>query len=185
MAETRRTAALRDDTRGAVYVEFLIVLMPVFVLFLGLLQLSLLFSAKLLVEHAATEGARAAAVVFGDDPRSYGEGAPSTNTLSKARLRAVRGAVLVGLAPLILDDSVVQVGVSYPEPSGRRPRLAGEKLDEPLGGMLRVRVDAFVVCKVALANVIACDPFGDTNLRVRTMPSESVYPYQGARYVYP
>jgi hypothetical protein len=179
-------AGLRDDTRGAVYVEFLIAFLPVFVFFLCLLQLALLFSAKLLVEHAATEGSRAAAVVFGDDARSYDEpGGGGQNTLSKARADTVRAAVLIALAPLILDDTVASVGVAYPEARGGNARLAGSPIAERSGnGMIRVQVTATVVCKIALANMIACEAFGNSTLRVRNVPAESVFPYQGADYVY-
>src|SRR5262245_43112129 len=59
------------DARGAVMVEFLIAFLPVFSLFLCLLQLGLLFAVRLVVEHAATNAARAAAVIIGDDPKNY------------------------------------------------------------------------------------------------------------------
>lgn len=178
-------AALRDDTRGAVYVEFLIAFLPVFVFFLCLLQLALLFSAKLLVEHAATEGSRAAAVVFGDEPKPYDEPKDGTNTLSKERRKTVRAAVLIALAPLILDDTVASVGVGYPDaPGGKSPPVDTPVKARTGNDMIRVHVDAVVVCKIALANVIACEPFGSSTLRVRTIPAESAYPYQGASYVY-
>ena len=177
---------LRADTRGAVYVEFLIAFMPVFVFFLCLLQLALLFSAKLIVEHAATTGARSAAVVFGDEPKPYKEASPQLNVMSKERRATVRGAVLIALAPLILDDSVASVGVTYPDGAGGKNQPEGTVVTGIMGsGMVRVRVDAIVVCKIALANMIACEPLGASTLRVRTIPAESVYPYQGANYVYP
>jgi hypothetical protein len=178
---------LRDDTRGAVYVEFLIAFMPVFVFFLCLLQLALLFSAKLLVEHSATEGARAAAVVFGDEAGPYNEASPQPNVSSKERRKVVRSAVLIALAPLILDDTVGSVGVGYPDPDV--PGSKSSPVDAPIAGrtgnkMVRVRVEATVVCKIAIANVIACDRLGNSALRVKTVPAESAYPYQGASYVY-
>lgn len=181
-------ASLRRDTRGAVYVEFLIAFMPVFVFFLCLLQLALLFSAKLLVEHSSVAGVRAAAVVFADERGPYGEATPQTNVISTERRDVVRGAVLIALAPMILDDTVVSVGVTYPGPG-----KAGEKdapLDSPIpfrngNGMVRVRVDTFVVCKIAIANLIACDALGSSSLRVKKIPAESAFPYQGASYEYP
>jgi hypothetical protein len=179
---------LRNDTRGAVYVEFLIAFMPVFVFFLCLLQLALVFSAKLLVEHAATEGARAAAVVFGDEAGPYNEPSPQVNASSKERRRAVRSAVLIALAPMILDDTVGSVGVFYPEPdsAGGKTTPVDSPIRERMGnGMIRVRVEAAIVCKIAIANIIACDPLGNSALRVKMVPAESVFPYQGANYVYP
>jgi hypothetical protein len=177
---------LQDDTRGAVYVEFLVAFMPVFVFFLCLLQLALLFSAKLVVEHAATTGARSAAVVFGDEPKPYQEASPQLNVISEERLKTVRGAVLIALAPLILDDTVISVGVMVPDGPGGKKLPIGTELKGVMGsGMVRVRVDAVVVCKIALANMIACEPHGNSTLRTRVVPAESVYPYQGANYVYP
>jgi hypothetical protein len=168
-----------------VYVEFLIAFLPVFVFFLCLLQLALLFSAKLVVEHAATEAARAAAVVFGDEPGPYREARPGTNTLSPERKRAVRAAALLGLAPLILDDAVVSVGVVVPDGPEGKALPNGAPLTARAGdGMIRVRVDATVVCTIALANLIACERHGSSSLRARVIPSESVYPYQGASYAY-
>lgn len=176
---------LRGDTRGAVYVEFLIAFMPVFVFFLCLLQLALLFSAKLLVEHAATTGSRAAAVVFGDEPGPYREASAQPNVHSAERRKTVRGAVLIALAPLILDDTVAAVGVAYPDAPGGKSQPAGTPIAARMGnGMVRVRVEAIVICKIALANIIACEPHGSSTLRVRTIPAESVYPYQGANYAY-
>lgn len=63
--------ALRRDDRGAVYVEFLIVLFPVLFLFLGTVQASLLYGARLVVQHSANRAVRSAVVVLDDDPRRY------------------------------------------------------------------------------------------------------------------
>lgn len=176
---------LRDDTRGAVYVEFLIAFLPVFVFFLCLLQLALVFSAKLVVEHAATVSARAAAVVFGDEPGPYNEPTPAPNHTTKERRSSVRAAALIALAPLILDDTVVSVGVRYPETKGDKNPNADRDIKARSGdGMIRVQVEAVVVCKIGLANIIACDRLGSSTLRVLTMQAESVFPYQGANYEY-
>jgi hypothetical protein len=180
----RPRPGLRNDTRGAVYVEFLIAFMPVFVFFLCLLQLALLFSAKLLVEHSATEGARAAAVVFGDEP-IYNEANPQTNVSSLGRRKIVRGAILIALAPMILDDTVLSVGVGYPDVAGGTSTPNDTPITARTGdGMTRVRVDAFVLCKIAIANIIVCDRIGNSALRIKNVPAESAYPYQGANYVY-
>ncbi len=63
---------IHRDTRAAVYVEFLIAFMPLFVLFLAICQLSLLVVARVVVSHAACNAARAAIVVLEDDPQFYG-----------------------------------------------------------------------------------------------------------------
>jgi len=66
---------LRHDLRGAVYVEFLLVFMPVFLLFLAIVELGFVYAARLVVQHASTRAVRAAVVVLDDDPALYG-GAP-------------------------------------------------------------------------------------------------------------
>lgn len=58
--------------RGAVYVEFLIVFMPLFFLFLTVCQFALLAAARLVVQHAALSGARSAIVILEDDPNHFG-----------------------------------------------------------------------------------------------------------------
>jgi hypothetical protein len=64
---------LVKDTGGATYVEFLIAFIPVFFLFLGILQAGLLYTANLVVTHSANSATRAAIVVLPDDPRAYGD----------------------------------------------------------------------------------------------------------------
>jgi Flp pilus assembly protein TadG len=61
-----------SDERGAVYVEFLIAFIPLFILVLGICQLTFMASAKIVVEHSAWAAARAAVVVLEDDPQLYG-----------------------------------------------------------------------------------------------------------------
>ena len=179
-----------SDASGAVYVEFLIAFMPVFVLFLCLLQLALLFSSQLLVEHSAVQGARAAAVVFGDEPGPYGEhGDDAVNALGAPRRQAVRDAVLVSLAPLILGGSIARVDVAFPveDTPGGKDQPANTPLAPMTNAgphMIRVRVEADVVCKIAMANVIMCSRGARPALRVKTAAAESLYPYQGASYAY-
>jgi hypothetical protein len=55
-----------------VYVEFLLAFMPIFIFFMALIQLSLIYSAKLVVDHATYRALRSAIVVLDDDPRYYG-----------------------------------------------------------------------------------------------------------------
>lgn len=184
---------LPRDTRGAVYLEFLIAFMPVFVFFLCLLQLSLLYASKLIVEHAAVQGARAAAVVFGDQPEPYGEQDSDKNTLTPKRRQAVRDAVLITLAPQILDASLASVEVAFPTAPGGPDQPVGAQLPpmtDDGAGIVRVRVEADVACRIAIANAIACTALkNDARAvfslgRVMAMHSEAVFPYQGARYVY-
>lgn len=63
------------NERGATYVEFIIAFIPIFILFLGMVQMGLMYAANLVVTHSATTAARAAVVVLPDDPQYY-EGEP-------------------------------------------------------------------------------------------------------------
>jgi hypothetical protein len=62
---------LHRDTRGAVYVEFLLAFIPLFFMFLGMLQMGLLYGASLVVQHSSNVAVRAAMVVMDDDPQYY------------------------------------------------------------------------------------------------------------------
>lgn len=70
-----RVRHLTPKQRGVVYVEVLVCFLPVFVTFLAVIQISLMFGAQAIVQHAATRAARAAMVVLEDAPERY-DGAP-------------------------------------------------------------------------------------------------------------
>jgi hypothetical protein len=63
--------SLVNDTGGAVYVEFILSFIPLLFMFLGIIQMAMLYAASLAVQHAAVTGTRAAAVVLDDDPDRY------------------------------------------------------------------------------------------------------------------
>lgn len=54
------------------YVEFLLVFLPVFLLFLAIVELGFIYTGRLVVQHAANRAARAAVVIIDDDPAFYG-----------------------------------------------------------------------------------------------------------------
>ncbi len=62
---------LAADAGGAAYVEFLIAFLPLFTLFLGMVQWALMGAADLVVQHAASRAVRSAVVVLDDDPERY------------------------------------------------------------------------------------------------------------------
>lgn len=66
-----RTNGLIADTGGAIYVEFLLAFIPLFFLFLGMVQMGLLYGASLVVQHSANVAARSAMVVLDDNPQYY------------------------------------------------------------------------------------------------------------------
>jgi hypothetical protein len=75
--------------RGAVYVEFIIAFLPLFIFVLGIAQLAFIASAKAVVEHAAWAAARSAIVVLDDDMDRYG-GVPLGN-ISQKSTKSVAG----------------------------------------------------------------------------------------------
>jgi hypothetical protein len=101
---TRRLSALNE--RGAVYVEFLIVFFPVFILFLGICQIALVSTARFVVQHAANCAARSAVVVLESSPGDFGgavRGWVSTGTDRRqqgARMAPIRFAAYVPLSVL-------------------------------------------------------------------------------------
>jgi hypothetical protein len=107
--------AIRGDA-GAVYVEFLLVILPFLLMFLGLTHLGLLYSAHLLVSHAAAKAVRAAVVILPDEhgfyddvePNRIGDGGGGLDAYAEAsesgRLAAIRKAAWYALAPLSPGD---------------------------------------------------------------------------------
>lgn len=68
------TRALRRDTNGVVFAEFLMAFFCFFTLFVSTLQLSFVAAARLVVQHAAVQAVRAAVVTIDDDPYFYEDG---------------------------------------------------------------------------------------------------------------
>jgi hypothetical protein len=62
---------LVHDQKGAAYVEFLLAFIPLFIMFLGMVQMALMYAGDLVVQHAASRACRAAVVVLPDDPQYY------------------------------------------------------------------------------------------------------------------
>ncbi len=85
-----RTQVARCEA-GTVTVELLIAFPPVFLLFLGALQLALMYAADLVVHHAAWAAARSAVVVLDDDPKRYANEAPRCITESGGDSSVVSG----------------------------------------------------------------------------------------------
>lgn len=157
---------LADDTLGAVYAEFIIVIMPVLALALGIFQLTQLYTGRSALDHAAVAAARSAIVVFPDDPRLYG--GERVNTQGSRRVAAVRLAALRATAPSILDGNLKTVEVSFP---AGLPTTRGEPIV--------VEVRATFRCRVPLVSRVVCTSGG-------TMPlvSRASLPTQLADFEY-
>jgi len=115
---------LKRCDSGAVYVEFLIAFFPVFLLFLGTVQLAFVRAAQLVVREAAARACRSAIVMLDDDPGRhstargmlygappdpgffarmegfFGLGEPAARGDQGSRLAAIRTSAYVPLAAL-------------------------------------------------------------------------------------
>lgn len=92
---------LVEDRRGAVFLEFLIAFLPLWVFFLCVVQLALIARASLMVKNAADSAARSAAVVLPDDPNEYA-GEPE---MSLARQPFAEDDVFAAMHRLASSDS--------------------------------------------------------------------------------
>lgn len=192
-ANAAENPGILRDRRGAIFVEFLIAFLPVQVFFLCLIQLAILFSVRLLTEHAAVNGARAAAVVIGDDGARYSNEGKNELIERGKRRDAVRAAVVLTLAPMILNGLIQQVEVFYPDPGQvDGPNRTGTLRFNPMGPnsveKVRIRVQVESACRIGFASMVVCPSIGAGVLPflvpTRIVRAEAIFPYQGARYDY-
>jgi hypothetical protein len=197
LARSTPPGDFRKDARGAVYVEFLIAFMPVLMMFLSLWQISILYTTKIMVDHAASVAARCGAVIVAENPNKINDsgGASTVNQLDKTRQDMIRRAAMIALMPRIIDGTVVGLDLFYPEPAKwNGPDAMKDKNYPPMSNNsvqnFRVRVQATMTCKIAFAGQWMCGGLGCSPGQLiggfPTMPvtGEAVYPYQGARYTY-
>jgi hypothetical protein len=158
--------SLRDE-RGAVYVEFLLAFLPLFVLFLALCQISLLVAGRLVVRHAALVGARAAIVVLDDDPVHYGgaargvlsEGAPQKPAEgSDGDLLSTMRELAASFAPSDDEDATA---VSRPAQRGPRMQVIRRAALRPLSAIAPSAQAIFGGRETSLAKAVARDPLVD------------------------
>lgn len=162
---------LLRDRRGAVYVEFLVAFLPLFVFFECLVQLSGMFTAKLVVQHAAVTATRAAVVVLHDDPSHYGD--EPVGSASGKRLEAIELAAAI---PMRSVRSIVDYEVTFPtQPGGSDNKTTFGRDD-----MVRVKVKAQYRCQVPIASRLVCNFVTST----RDLTAEAALPNQGADYEY-
>jgi hypothetical protein len=143
---------MATDTRGAVYVEFLVAFMPLFILFLAICQLALVASAKLVVGHAALAGARSAIVVLEEAPEEHGGAPRGTLWAGSSDSEAQVTRVLEGVGL-----SVVDLGARARAPSG--PRLQQGARMAPIRGAAYMPLLALAPSRAAVR------PTTDASLR--------------------
>jgi hypothetical protein len=178
-------SALARSAEGAAYVEFLIAFLPIFIAFLSLWQLGRLYVTRLVAEHAAFAGARAAAV-FVPMPNASGV---VDNRLTADKRQAVEGAVYLALAPVLLRGWVASATVRFPSVPGAQGAPDETQYDVPDDGaspmtptMVNVHVSALFACGLPPVDYFMCTP--TSGGWVVPIETEAPFPYQGARYTY-
>ncbi len=161
----------RRAVAGAIYVEFLIAFLPLFVLFLGLVQLFDLSVTHVIASHAAQVTARAAVVVLPDDPAYY-------DGVAVGKPEGKRKAAIVSAAMQTLKAarSVSEVKVTLHDGSAGDAEKASFGRDD----LVRVRLDVRYQCRVPLVSKMVCGSNDLRRLRV-----EASLPNQGAEFAYP
>ncbi len=149
-------------TEGAVYVEFLIVFLPIFFFFLGLVQLIYVEIADIIVKHSAALTVRSAIVVLSDDPDDYG-GVPQGSYAGK-RKEDIETAARIPLSTLTSDKSKVDV------------KLNGSKFQR--NDPVTVTVTLDYTCRVPGGSLIVC---GGSSKKLQ---GEATLPNQGVEFEY-
>lgn len=169
MSTARLARAHGGDQSGAVYVEFLIAFMPLFVLFSGLFQLGMVEIADLVTRHAAVTAARAAIVVLPDNPMYYDT---KVNLIGGQRYDDIRSAAEMTIEAI---DPSPRVEVRFPRVPG------GTEYVESVGphDIVHAQVRYQYACRVPIGNLLVCGPS-----RVKTLVAESAMPNQGANEEY-
>ena len=164
----------RDDrsTRGAVYVEFLAAFLPLFIFFECLVQLGGMFTAKLVVQHAASTAARAAVVVLHDNPKYYKD--LKVGEAKGKRREDIEKAATITLRAV---KSIVKMKLTFPTTAGG----TDDKATFGRNDLVRVKVEATYRCRVPFASRLVCDFWKQR----RTLTGEAALPNQGADYPYP
>jgi Flp pilus assembly protein TadG len=146
------------DERGAAYVEFIVAIVPMLVLFWGLLQVNGLLLADLVVRNAAMNAVRAAIVCDSDEHTSGESGAQDCAQQAAAdTTKAVKSIQSVG------------VQIQGASSTGNAPVTA--------------TVSASYQCQVPLVAGLACGMFGGlgalsataTFQRSATLPNQGHY----------
>lgn len=148
-------AELRTDARGAAAVEFVLVMVPVFLCFFCFLQVGKLYMANLVFQHAATVAARAAAVIV-EPSLNPGENGSEDDVKTVARLAL--GAWQTAIRNV---DVSVSSAASTSDPNG----------------LVTAKLTGKFHCGVAMAARLTCGSDKSINLKATAR-----FPLQGARY---
>lgn len=159
------------DTRGAVFVEFLIAFMPLMTIFLSLCELTRYSAARVAVQHAAGIGARACAVTGDPNPTAGpaldGSKADVDTAVQYALKPWTGAAISIGNFNLPVRGATLKV-----DPADCTTAASNA---DPYGSDT-VTVKATYKCSVPIAKALVCSG-GSKQISVT-----SSYPHQGATY---
>ncbi len=114
---SNRDLLMRDES-GVAYLEFLVVVVPIWLFALCVFQLALIAQANLIVKRSADAAARSAAVVLPDDPNEYG-GEPKMS-IGRNQLTTDDLSNIVGVLSALLTD-----GPTEARAKGRARQVVG------------------------------------------------------------
>ena len=163
--------SLRSDRRGAVYVEFLIVFLPLFVMFMSLVQLAFVEIANLVTKHAAVAACRAAIVVLPDNPQYYSKG--DVNRAEGDRLDAITAAAKARLLAVSVNPNVAVTFPSGAEGTDSKTAFAA-------GDTVRVQLAFDYPCRIPIGSRFVCN-FLTLHKKLK---AEAAMPLQSAAYKY-
>jgi hypothetical protein len=173
----------QQHRRGAVSVEFLIVIMPFTLLFTGVLQLALISAAKLTVHYAAACAARAAIVVV---PEEEEDGHDAGNEL----IRDAAIYALLPIAPTSNPRSTVIDALGQGGGWGEVAKHTGVLLTESrlesdeYDAQITTRVVYAYHCAVPIASWFFCSPVGELPAAARKdLQSAKISVSGGGRYL--
>jgi hypothetical protein len=187
----RKIPARLGQSRGVVSVEALICLPIILLALLSVVQLTLLWTARLVVHHAASAALRSALVVLDDDPSEYSNAPRGAAT--GARLTTIRQAAYGPLAALAHDLGALarnRTSLATALTAGAldallttRTFLPGAAVITLLGAdnetpresfevdaLLTVRVSYLMPCLVPLAARLICNAGSDIARRESSQP---------------
>ncbi len=159
--QPRKRPGLARDKNGAAMLEFLIAIVPLCAMFLTFCQLALVYTAHLVVQHSASAGARAAAVITNDPVNPGKHGTPED----------VTRAVKIALGPWYITQSLLLEA---------EPEVTDASSDGDPAGMVTVTVRTNYQCIVPLGQLICSG--GGALLRQASIVSSASFPHQGAKY---
>jgi Flp pilus assembly protein TadG len=155
----------RKGSTGAVYVEFLVAVVPMFTLFWGIAQLNGLLLADVVAQHAAVTAVRAAVVCEPDDHSQRPE------TGQQCADAAVREILGLDRARTVSSIRSAEVSLSGASATGIAPVTA--------------TVSVRYQCEVPLVGWLVCGLAGRrSGLSWTTIVRSATLPNQGAFYAY-